>query len=231
MFEASGKPARRPLAILVHGMGRTPVSMALLAHRLRRQGFGTAIFGYAVTLEKFSSCLTRLQEFITARTDAGPYVLIGHSLGAVLLRCVAPRLAHLPAACFLLAPPAKACIWARRFASFAPYRIAMGEMGQLLADESFMSTVPIPPCPTWIYAGTAGPRHPLFALADEPNDGILKISETQVPGIPLVRVPALHTFFMNSRWVTRDLVDKTRAVLDPPAPGALAPLATPVPGE
>jgi hypothetical protein len=194
--------------------------MALLSARLRRQGFRTASFGYVAALQRYAGCLARLQDFIETRAAADRYIVIGHSLGAVLLRGVLPRLAHRPAACFLLAPPASACVWARRFASFALYRIATGEMGQLLANASFLSALPIPDCPTWIYAGTAGPRHPSFALADEPNDGILMISETQLPGVPTVRVPSLHTFFMNSRPLTRDLVAKARAVLEP-APGAL----------
>src|SRR5450631_1976620 len=105
-------PQARPLAVLVHGMGRTPVSMALLALRLRRAGFATALFGYSVTFEKYSACLGRLQRFIDAR--ARPCVLIGHSLGGVLLRSVIPVLARPPAACFLLASPTRACVLARR---------------------------------------------------------------------------------------------------------------------
>lgn len=210
---ASGGP---PLAILVHGMGRTPLSMALLAARLRRQGFGTASFGYVAALERHAACLGRLRDFIAARVSSDRYIVVGHSLGAVLLRGVLPQLALRPAACFLLAPPARVCVWARRLAPFWVYRMATGEMGQLLADERFWPTLPLPDCPTWIYAGTAGPRHRRFALADEANDGILKISETQLPGIATMRVPALHTFCMNSREVTQDVVRNARAILEAP---------------
>lgn len=230
MPESTGQLSRPPLAILVHGLGRTPLSMALMAARLRRRGFQTASFGYLAAVERYATCLGRLHKFIAARSGVGPYIVIGHSLGAVLLRGVLPRLAHPPIACFLLAPPAKACVWARRLAPHAPYRLATGEMGRLLADPEFLDTVPIPDCPTWIYAGTAGPRHRLFALADEPNDGILKVSETRLPGVPLIEVSALHTFFMNSRWVTRDLVDKARALLNA-TPGAATVRALSVRGE
>jgi hypothetical protein len=219
MSAAGGSSASAPLAILVHGMGRTPLSMALLAGRLRRRGFRIASFGYVAALESHATCLARLQRFIHTRIGAGPYIVVGHSLGAVLLRGVLPRLARRPAACFLIAAPATACVWARRLANSCAYRIVTGEMGQLLADADFLHAVPIPDCPTWIYAGTAGPRHRRFVLADEPNDGILKISETQLAGIPSICVPALHTFIMNSRLLTRDLLERAHAVLEP-APAA-----------
>jgi len=202
-----------PLAVLVHGMGRTPVSMALLAYRLRRDGFRTAIFGYSVTVESFPSCLARLQRFIQGRVAAEPYILIGHSLGAVLLRCVLPRLPRTPAACFLLAPPSRACVFARLLAPRLLYRILAGEMGQLLADEKFMQSVPVPRCPTWIYAGTGGPSSKRFPIGDEPNDGVLKVSETRLPGVPVMLVPAMHTFLMNSRAVVLDLVQRARAAV------------------
>lgn len=204
---------RLPLAVLVHGMGRTPVSMVLLAYRLRRQGFRTAIFGYAVTVEKFPSCLARLQRFIDSRLGGEPYIVIGHSLGAVLLRCVLPRLVRAPVACFLLAPPSRACVFARMLAPHLPYRVLTGEMGQLLADEQFMQSVPIPRCPTWIYAGTGGPKTRFFPIGDEPNDGVLKVSEVRLAGVPLVLVPAMHTFLMNSRVVVHDLLERARAVV------------------
>ena len=203
----------RPLAVLVHGMVRTPVSMALLAYRLRRQGFRTAIFGYSVTVEKFSSVLVRLQRFIEARRNEQSYIVVGHSLGAVLLRCVLPKLQRLPAACFLLAPPSRACVFARLLAPRLPYRIVTGEMGQLLADEQFMQSVPLPQCPTWIYAGTGGPSTGFSPIGDEPNDGVLKVSETRLAGVPLVLVPAMHTFLMNSNLVVRDLIERARAAV------------------
>ena len=206
-------PRRRPLAVLVHGMVRTPISMVLLSYRLRRRGFRTAIFGYSVTLEKFSSVLARLQRFIEARRDEQAYVVVGDSLGGVLLRCVLPKLQRLPAACFLLAPPSRACVFARMLAPHLPYRIVTGEMGQLLADDQFMQSVPIPQCPTWIYAGTGGPSARFFPIGDEPNDGVLKVSETRLAGVPLVLVPSMHPFLMNSPVVVRDLVERARAAV------------------
>ena len=85
-------------------------------------------------------------------------------------------------------------------------------MGQLLASEEFMRALPVPRSAAWIYAGTAGPRAPWYPLGDEANDYILKVSETQLPGIASVAVPAGHTFLMNARALVPDLVGKARSL-------------------
>mgnify|MGYP006915170926 CR=1 FL=1 len=69
-----------------------------------------------------------------------------------------------------------------------------------------MSSLPVPKVPTRIYAGTAGPRGRLSPFGNEPNDGILTVKETEIPGIPIVHVRALHTFIMNARIVADDIV-------------------------
>lgn len=209
---------QRPLAILVHGMGRSPLSMALLALRLRRAGFATALFGYSAALERFEPCRQRLRAYIDARAVARPYLLIGHSLGTVLLRSVLPELAQPPAGFFLIGPPTRACLLARRCARLLPYRLFTGEMGQLLASEAFLRTVPVPQCPAIIYAGAAGPRWRWYPLGAEPNDGILTVSETQLPGVPHVLVPARHTLLMNSRILVRHLMDQARVMVSFAAP-------------
>jgi hypothetical protein len=124
---------------------------------------------------------------------------------------VLQRLPRQPAACFLLAPPTRPCTWARLLAPHLPYRLLTGEMGQLLADESFMRSLPVPACRTWIYAGTRGPRGRYWPIGDEDNDGVLKVSETQLDGIPVVLVPVLHTYLMNARPVVRHLIESARA--------------------
>jgi pimeloyl-ACP methyl ester carboxylesterase len=206
-------------AILVHGMARTPVSMALLGTRLRRIGIEPSLFGYVAALERYATCRDRLARFIAQRAGNERFILIGHSLGTVLLRGALVQLSRPPAACFFIAPPTVACTLARRVAPHWPYRVLTGEMGQLLADARFMTALPLPQCPTWIYAGTAGPRGRIFPVGDEPNDAILKVSETVLPGIPTVEVRAQHTLIMNSRALARDLLERARAVLGAaPAP-------------
>jgi hypothetical protein len=192
-------------AILVHGMGRTRASMLVLAVRLRRRGFQPRLFAYSAALESFAACTERLRHFIDRNAGNTPYVVVGHSLGTVLLRSVAPCLRTQPVACFLVAPPAHASRVARALAPLWLFKLLTGEMGQLLANEQFIGSLPVPKCATRTYAGTAGPKRRWLPFGDEPNDGVLAVSETLIPGIPTTPVRKLHTFIMNAPIIADDI--------------------------
>jgi pimeloyl-ACP methyl ester carboxylesterase len=197
-------------AILVHGMGRTPLSQLLLAKRLRRHGFAVHLFGYS-TLQSFNTCVARLASRVRALDTQKPFVLVGHSLGCVLIRAVLPMLEPIrPVACFFLAPPSKVTKAARFFAKNSLYRLLTRDSGQLLADEAFMESLPKPAVPVRVYAGTAGFKGRLSAFKQEDNDGILAVSETLLNADDhVVRVPTIHTFIMNSAIVSRDIAATT----------------------
>ncbi len=206
--------------VLIHGMGRTPLSMLRLRRQLRRAGHHPLLFGYSPTFETLQGATTRLVKLIERRVDARHYALVGHSLGTVIIRAALERLQNrTPTACFFLAPPMHACRAARYFSRFRLYRLLVGEMGQLLADETFMLRLPMPPGPTRIYAGVGGPRASWLPFGMEANDGILSVSEaTGRHQAMAVEVPSLHTFIMNSKRVCADM---TRFIetLEASAPG------------
>lgn len=72
--------------ILVHGMGRTPAAMLILAARLRAAGLHPDLFAYSAALEGWEGCVGRLRGFIDRRAAGTDFVVVGHSLGTVLLR-------------------------------------------------------------------------------------------------------------------------------------------------
>lgn len=198
--------------VLIHGLLRTPASLLVLAARLHARQFRLSCFGYSATFERFEPCVARLVGHVQRRVGDDPYVLVGHSLGTVLIRAALPAFgAHPPAVCFFLAPPATACRAALCFGRRRLYRFLAGEMGRLLADAAFMAALPVPAVPTRIYAGTSGPRGRWSPFGVEPNDGLLAVTETEVRGLePPVLVPALHTFIMNSPRVADDIVRTVR---------------------
>ena len=199
-------------AILIHGMARSPLAMLVLATRLRKAGMTPHLFAYSAAFESWDTCRDRLQRFIQRRVANAPFVLIGHSLGSVLIRGILPRLAQKPDACFFLAPPTKACMAARMFAPRGLYKLVTGEMGQLLARADFMEALPIPEVPTRVYAGVKGPRGRYSPFGDIFNDGILAVHETTLPGASCVEVQAMHTFIMLNQGVARDIIQMTRAL-------------------
>lgn len=192
--------------VLIHGMGRTPLSMIGLQHRFQKQGHTPHLFGYSPTFESLQKVANRLVTLIQNSVSPKSYALIGHSLGTVIIRKAYPQLSqHKPSACFFLAPPMVACTAAKFFAKVWLYRVITGEMGQLLAQESFIEQLALPPN-TKIYAGTGGPRRAWLPFGHNLNDGILSVEEASGGQQAIVMtVPSIHTFIMNSTIVFEDI--------------------------
>ena len=203
--------AKQTQAILIHGMGRSPASMLILAARLRAAGIHPRFFAYSAAFEGWETCVNRLEKFINQHSRDDDFIIIGHSLGTVLTRGVLSRLTHKPIACFFLAPPTKACVAAQRFAPSRLYKMLTGEMGQLLASSLFMNSLPPPDVPTKIYAGAGGLRGRYSPFGEQLNDGVLAVEETVLPAVPSETIAAVHTFIMNKKVIADDIVKLANA--------------------
>jgi hypothetical protein len=215
--------------LLVHGLWRTPLSFARLARRLRRQGHATEQFGYAAVAESYPRIVDRLARRLeliaraeTAEAERTPrlahgYVVVGHSLGGVLLRAALARASGPPPRHLLmLGTPNRSPRLARTFSVLWPYRWLLGQCGAHLADPAFYATLPPPRVPYTILAGTAGPRGRLSPFGDDPNDGIVAVNETLVrDDDPVITLPVFHAFMMNHPAV-RTEVERVLAPLGAP---------------
>lgn len=131
--------------LFVHGMGRSPLSAWPMLRRLRQAGLATHTFGYMVSLERFDAISLRLAREIKCISTGEPLVLIGHSLGGVLIRAALARLkrmAEAPQHVFLLASPQCATRMAERLQGNPIFRVLTGDCGQLLANPVKMSAIP-----------------------------------------------------------------------------------------
>jgi pimeloyl-ACP methyl ester carboxylesterase len=195
------------LVLLVHGLGRTPVSLFGLASELRHAGHHTRFFAYSPTFEPLTRIVRRLadrlREFAAADHPVG---LVGHSLGGLLLRSALPevpdlRVHHLA----MLGTPNRSPRLARLAWRRFTFRLLAGDCGQFLASPDSVAAVPIPAVPYTLIGGTAGPRFGPFR--GEPNDGVVAVSEVPVRDSDVVQLfPVLHTVMMNDRRVKRAVV-------------------------
>lgn len=188
--------AGRETVFLVHGMGRTRASMTLLAYRLRKAGFRTVNVPFNQTTESLEEITARLLKTVASEAGTLPYHLVGHSLGNVVIRNgfkagYAPGLGRI----VMLAPPNAPARLAVRLRKVLPYRWVTGDSGQRLADPDFYAALPVPGVEFGVIAGDRG--QPL--TFDEPNDGIVAVSETRLEGMTDFRVlHRTHTFLMNA---------------------------------
>ena len=190
-------------AILVHGLGRTPLSMLLLAARLRQRGIHCETFGYFAGGATFDGIAERLKARLSKQPEG--YLAVGHSLGGLLLRRAIAQGAPPPGHLFLLGTPNGASRLARQLKSKVLFKALAGDSGQLLADPGRVEALGGLDVPTTVVAGTAGPRLAKGPFGAEPNDGIVTLSEARLAGAELRTLPLLHTFLMNSAQVA-DLI-------------------------
>jgi pimeloyl-ACP methyl ester carboxylesterase len=194
--------------LLVHGMGRTPLSMWRLARFLRRAGLGTELFAYATAWQRVDQIVGRLQERLTILAR-GEYVVVGHSLGGLLLRAAVaglPPQIRPPQRMIMLGTPNHSPRLARRFEHAWWYRLMNGDAGDFLARAERLAGIPAVAVPCTVIAGTRGINGRWSPFGHEPNDGLVAVSETQLDGADeVITVDARHPFIMNDRRV-RELV-------------------------
>ncbi len=199
-------------ALFVHGMGRSPASGWRLLRQLRHAGIATATFGYSVALSPFAAVETKLLHKVMQTAARGDYVLIGHSLGGVLLRAVLadPRFAGPPPRrLFLLGSPVRPARLAQRLAPYALYRSLTRDCGALLASEARMAAIAPSSIPTIAIVGVAGWNGRLSPFKGASNDGIVAESEIAAPWYrEVIHVPVVHTLLPASGSVAALIVQR-----------------------
>lgn len=198
--------------IFIHGLARTSLSLLGLEWRLRTKGHKTVHFGYAAFAESFDQIVERLWRCLQVLEKDRPYSAVTHSLGGVLLRAALGRggLSH-PQQIVMLAPPNQRPRLALLAWNLFPFRWVTGQCGFNLTQSSFYANLPPLQSPYTIIAGTGGLRGPLSPFGNEPNDGIVALSETRLTTRDrLVQLPVEHTFMMHDPAVHR-IVSRTLA--------------------
>ena len=193
------------IVVFAHGMGRTPLSGWRLLRRLRRAGLKTKAFGYWVVFENFDALVARLRTQIMRIAGTGDYIVIGHSLGGVLLRAALNSLppdTALPRHVYLLGSPVLASRIAARFQNYGLFRILTGDCGQLLGSVDRMNAIGPPAVPVTGIVGTRGISNRFGIFGDEVNDGLVSVSEVSAPWLTsCVQVPFFHTLLPSSAQV------------------------------
>ncbi|MBN1993009.1 MAG: alpha/beta hydrolase [Anaerolineae bacterium] len=198
--------------MLIHGQGRTPLSMSILGWRLSQKQHNVHYFGYATYLQTFDSITRRFARTIRDEIGDAPYAIVSHSLGGIIARAVLPELAsHPPQHLVMLAPPNQPARIAKIMRPNPLYWWITWDCGRKLADDAFYDTLPLPTVPTTIIAGTRGVdgllQQAIFGT-ETVNDSILSAQETGLgEGYEVILVPATHAFIMNSKEVAATVLE------------------------
>jgi pimeloyl-ACP methyl ester carboxylesterase len=193
-------------------MARTTLSGWRMLRHLRQAGLATETFGYAVSRQSVAD----IQALLTARVGLlagrGDYILIGHSLGGVLLRAAVANLpagTRRPRHLFLLGSPVGPSRFARWLRNNPVFRALTRDAGDLLGSPERMARIGPASGPTTAIVGTWGFPRALSPFGDEVNDCIVALSEVSADWLPdqvLIRVS--HTVLPASRRVARIVLQR-----------------------
>jgi triacylglycerol lipase len=197
MTEAA--PARETVVIL-HGLGRTNLSMLRLACALERDGYHVVNVSYPSRSQSLETLAT---QWLPARIPvSGRVHFVTHSMGGIVLR-VWLRECGVPAnmgRVVMLAPPNSGSEIASRLASFAPYRWATGINGIRLGTEASAAPRSLGEWPATagelgVIAGESSLNPLLAAILPRPNDGKVSVAATHLAGErDHVVLPYSHTW-------------------------------------
>lgn len=193
--------------LFAHGMGRSPVSGWPILRVLRRAGIETESFGYFVSLQSFADIQSRLAKRIETMGDRGDYVLVGHSLGGVLIRAALGSLStqtRQPMHVFLLGSPINASNLAQRLQSNLVFQAFTRDCGRLLGSPERMAIIPSPLSPATSIAGVRGISGKLSPFGNEVNDGVVSLSEVSADWLAAqIKLPVIHSLLPSSKRVAQ----------------------------
>jgi len=172
------------VVVLLHGLGRSPLSMALLARRLERRGWATARLRYRSTTLTLDQALAQVVAPVARLgAEADAVHLVGHSLGGILalllaLRDPPPNLGRV----VQIGSPNAGSEVAALAARLPGVPRLMGPVLSQL-DKNVLSE----PLPAGLELGCIAGSLPLIPMARiagarEPNDGTVTVRSALHPG-------------------------------------------------
>jgi 8-oxo-dGTP pyrophosphatase MutT (NUDIX family) len=193
-------PTSREAVVLVHGLWLSGWAMALLARRLRAEGFATYVFSYPSVRRSRRQNADALRAFVEERR-ADVVHFVGHSLGGVIIQALLADYPK-PGRVVTLGSPHRGSAVAVRLSRYYWGRRILGQsIGELLQR-------PVPPYDlcgreVGLIKGTTpiGLGRVLVRMK-QPNDGVVAINEVDWPGAAdELALPVSHTAMLWSRQV------------------------------
>lgn len=200
--------------VLLHGLGRTPLSMTGMALAARKRGFRVINWHYASKRLSIAENAEAFAREVAPRLAGATRVhFVTHSLGGIIVRRflathALPNLGRV----VMLAPPNRGSEVAdvlrrsRMLARITPVR----ELGT--SADSVPLALPAATFPVGVIAGSRS-HIPLFArwMHHVPNDGVVAVERTKLDGMTdFVVLPRTHTFLP---W-SPDAIRQTFAFLE-----------------
>ena len=190
--------------LLVHGLWNRGWSMAAMAKRLRARGHVVMIFSYPTRSNGLNGHADELHRFVS-KAAPGELHLVGHSMGGLVILNMLSRYDDLPAGrVVLMGTPVRGSRVVKRLESLPGQKLMFGKVAEGLLKG--FQKLPANRQTGMIRGTRAMGLGRMFGNHDEPNDGSVAISETQLEGLAdSIELPVAHSEMLLSSEVVNQL--------------------------
>ena len=200
--------AQGETVVLLHGLGRTFLSLAWAESRMSRAGFRPLNIGYPSRRRGIPELARHVADRLP-RDGGGRIHFLTHSMGGIVLRYLRSHaLIENLGRVVMLAPPNQGSQLAQKLRTNPLYRLTFGPAGQQLGTED--ESIPLELGPVDFELGVIvgnRPHNPLTHLIAGQNDGTVAVDEARVEGMAdFLVVRCGHTFIMNDSTVLAETI-------------------------
>ena len=186
--------------VLVHGLWNRGWMMASMAKRLRARGHRVRVFSYPTRAADLDGHADALHDFLE-KDRAQELHLVGHSMGGLVILNMLSRYDDLPPGrVVLMGTPVQGSAVVRKMAKLPGQEFIFGKSRENLLQGFRVS-------PEGRETGMIRGTRPfgfgqIAGRPDEPNDGSIRLSETQLEGLKdTIDLPVAHSEMLVSAKV------------------------------